>query len=160
MWMRHSGASEKKRNSNGEYQKLADQLEMVPPDVKEQIEKVCTSKSLLCRLIIARTCREPFPLILFSTKTPLDTESFADCCWHTLCIIRRLNTARYYFSVGPICLIFTKGMNFVAGYLLLFMHEEDAFWTLDAIVEDILPNYYDTHLGGLQVQLLSRNEPC
>lgn len=51
-------------------------------------------------------------------------------------------------------------MNFVAGYLLLFMHEEDAFWTLDAIVEDILPNYYDTHLGGLQVQLLPRNEPC
>jgi Rab-GTPase-TBC domain len=42
-------------------------------------------------------------------------------------------------------------MNFVAGFLLLFLEEEDAFWTLETIVNDILPNYYDHYLGGLQV---------
>lgn len=42
-------------------------------------------------------------------------------------------------------------MNFIAGTLLLFMDEEDAFWTLESIVNDILPNYYDGYLGGLQV---------
>lgn len=42
-------------------------------------------------------------------------------------------------------------MNFVAGFLLLFLDEEDAFWVLDSIVNDILVNYYDGYLGGLQV---------
>jgi len=46
---------------------------------------------------------------------------------------------------------YCQGMNFVAGLLLLIVEEEDAFWVLDAIVEDILPNYYDYNLGGVQV---------
>jgi len=44
-------------------------------------------------------------------------------------------------------------MNFIVGILLLFLQEEDAFWLLDSVVEDILPNYYDRHLGGLQVDI-------
>jgi hypothetical protein len=42
-------------------------------------------------------------------------------------------------------------MAFVTGMLLLLMEEEDAFWTLECIVNDVLPNYYDSYLGGLQV---------
>ncbi len=33
-------------------------------------------------------------------------------------------------------------MNFIAGCLLLFMGEEDAFWCLATIVEDLLPGYF------------------
>jgi hypothetical protein len=35
-------------------------------------------------------------------------------------------------------------MNFVAGCLLLFLDEEDAFWALARIIEDLLPGYFST----------------
>lgn len=37
---------------------------------------------------------------------------------------------------------YCQGMNFVAGLLLMFMDEEDAFYCLSVIVEDILPGYF------------------
>ena len=36
---------------------------------------------------------------------------------------------------------YCQGMNFLCGTLLLIMAEEDAFWLLAAIVEDVLPGY-------------------
>ena len=48
-----------------------------------------------------------------------------------------------------------QGMNFVAGCLLLFMDEEDAFWSLACIIEDLLPGYYSTAMVEPQVRLLS-----
>lgn len=44
-----------------------------------------------------------------------------------------------------------QGMNFVAGCLLLFMEEEDAFWCLAVIVEQLLPGYFDTTMAASQV---------
>jgi hypothetical protein len=40
-------------------------------------------------------------------------------------------------------------MNFVVGILLLIMAEEDAFWLLAAIVEDVLPGFYHPSLIGV-----------
>ena len=41
----------------------------------------------------------------------------------------------------------------VAASLLLFMEEEDAFWMMCAIIEDLLPaSYYCNTLIGIQVQ--------
>ncbi len=47
-----------------------------------------------------------------------------------------------------------QGMNFVAGAMLLFMGEEDAFWCLCAIVEDLLPGYFALDLIAPQVDQL------
>lgn len=44
-----------------------------------------------------------------------------------------------------------QGMNFVAGCLLLFMDEEDAFWSLACIIEDLLPGYFSTAMVEPQV---------
>ena len=44
-------------------------------------------------------------------------------------------------------------MNFVAGCLLLFMDEEDAFWSLAVIVEDLLPGYFSLQMLAPQVAL-------
>ena len=44
-----------------------------------------------------------------------------------------------------------QGMNFVAGTMLLFMDEEDAFWALAAVVEDLLPGYFAMDLIAPQV---------
>lgn len=41
-------------------------------------------------------------------------------------------------------------MGVIVGYLLLIMEEEDAFWTMVAIMEDLMPaTYYTTHIPGL-----------
>ncbi|KAK9868611.1 hypothetical protein WJX84_001924 [Apatococcus fuscideae] len=49
---------------------------------------------------------------------------------------------------------YCQGMNFVAGFLLLFMNEEDAFWCLAAIVEDLLPGYFSHAMVAPQVDQL------
>ena len=53
-----------------------------------------------------------------------------------------------------------QGMNFVAGCLLLFMDEEDAFWSLACIIEDLLPGYYSTAMVEPQVHQLSVPLQC
>jgi hypothetical protein len=50
-----------------------------------------------------------------------------------------------------------QGMNFIAACFMLFMGEEDAFWCLAAIVEDLLPGYFDTRMVAPQVGLLCYN---
>ena len=42
-------------------------------------------------------------------------------------------------------------MNYIAAFLLLFMNEEEAFWMLTTIVEDIMTDYYSKDMSGLQV---------
>ena len=44
-----------------------------------------------------------------------------------------------------------QGMNFIAGCLLLFMDEEDTFWCLAIIVEELLPGYYSMAMVEPQV---------
>lgn len=46
---------------------------------------------------------------------------------------------------------YCQGMNFITGLLLLFMEEEDAFYSLCSIVEEILPGYYSKAMLAPQV---------
>eukprot|EP01121_Diplochlamys_sp_Union-15-3_P007995 TRINITY_DN2086_c0_g1_i1.p1 TRINITY_DN2086_c0_g1~~TRINITY_DN2086_c0_g1_i1.p1 ORF type:complete len:355 (+),score=38.41 TRINITY_DN2086_c0_g1_i1:543-1607(+) len=43
---------------------------------------------------------------------------------------------------------YCQSMNIIAGVLLVFMDEESAFWTLDHIVGEKLPNYYSSEMIG------------
>lgn len=51
-------------------------------------------------------------------------------------------------------------MNFVAGTLLLFMEEEDAFWSLATIVENLLPGYYSLVMLAPQVPPPPQHHCC
>ena len=43
----------------------------------------------------------------------------------------------------------------IAASLLLFMEEEDTFWMMCAIIEDLLPaSYYSSTLIGIQVHCM------
>ena len=47
--------------------------------------------------------------------------------------------------------IFLKGMGMIAATLLLFCEEEDVFWMMISIIEDVLPSaYYSSSLWGAQ----------
>ena len=52
-----------------------------------------------------------------------------------------------------------QGLNFIAGCLLLIMEEEDAFWALAVIVEDLLPGYFSFMMVAPQVRA-QRVLPC
>lgn len=63
--------------------------------------------------------------------------------------LRRLLAA---FSVYSPAIGYCQSLNYIAGLLLLFMDEEDAFWTFTVIVHDILPpNIYDVTMEGANI---------
>jgi TBC1 domain family member 6 len=64
-----------------------------------------------------------------------------------LASLRRLLAA---FAVHNPDLGYCQGLNFLAGYLLLLLSEEQAFWVLDCLVNEILPpDYYSPTLIGV-----------
>lgn len=66
-----------------------------------------------------------------------------------LCSLRRLLQAYAYRnpSIG-----YCQSMNYLAAILLLHMPEENAFWAMASLIEDILPfDYYDPSMIGGRV---------
>jgi len=50
---------------------------------------------------------------------------------------------------------YCQGMGMIASTLLLFLPEDDTFWTMTAIIEDLLPaSYFSSNLWGVQADQL------
>lgn len=56
------------------------------------------------------------------------------------------------FSIHSPSIGYCQSLNYIAGLLLLFMTEEEAFWALVTLIEDILPpNIYDVTMEGANI---------
>lgn len=123
MWMRMSGALQKRQRSATDY------LDIVRASANDAL---MTSKQIekdLLRILPSNAC--------FSSATGTGVPR-----------LRRLlrGLAWLYPDIG-----YCQGTGVIAAGLLLFLEEEDAFWMMATIVEDLLPaSYYSSTLLGIQ----------
>ncbi|KAJ9578238.1 hypothetical protein L9F63_005537 [Diploptera punctata] len=134
MWMRLSGALQKKLSSEMSYKDIVKASSNDALVTSKQIEKD------LLRTMPANACFSH----LDSTGIPRLRRVLRGLAW-------------LYPEIG-----YCQGTGMVASSLLLLMEEEDAFWMLSTIVEDILPaSYYSSTLLGIQAdQRVLRNMIC
>ncbi|GCB69147.1 hypothetical protein scyTo_0012372, partial [Scyliorhinus torazame] len=123
IWMRLSGALQKKRNTETSYRDIARNSSNDGSIAAKQIEKD------LLRTMPSNTC--------FSNINSVGIPRLRR-------ILRGL--AWLYPEIG-----YCQGTGMVAACLLLFLEEEDAFWMMCAIIEDLVPpSYFSTTLLGVQ----------
>lgn len=123
IWMRLSGALQKKSNSETSYHDIIKQTGNDQLMSSKQIEKD------LLRILPTNAC--------FSSANGTGIPR-----------LRRIlrGIAWLYPDIG-----YCQGTGVIVASLLLFLEEEDAFWLMATIVEDLLPaSYYSSTLIGIQ----------
>lgn len=123
MWMRFSGAMLKKQNSEISYEDIVKAANNDQLITSKQIEKD------LLRILPTNAC--------FSHPNATGIPR-----------LRRIlrSIAWLYPDIG-----YCQGTGVIVACLLLFMEEENAFWMMATIVEDLLPaSYYSSTLLGVQ----------
>ncbi|OCT85508.1 small G protein signaling modulator 3 homolog [Xenopus laevis] len=123
LWMRLSGALQKKHNSEMTYKDIVRNSSNDDTLAAKQIEKD------LLRTMPSNACFSN----LQSVGVPRLRRVLRGLAW-------------LYPDIG-----YCQGTGMVAACLLLFLEEEDAFWMMAAIVEDLVPvSYFNTTLVGVQ----------
>ncbi|XP_076448737.1 small G protein signaling modulator 3-like isoform X2 [Babylonia areolata] len=123
MWMRISGAYEKKIKSDLSYKDVVkassnDHL-MTSKQIEKDLLRTMPSNACFCNIT--------------STGIPRLRRILRGLAW-------------LYPDIG-----YCQGTGVIAASLLLFMEEEDTFWMMCAIIEDLLPaSYYSSTLIGIQ----------
>ncbi|CAG8511865.1 5269_t:CDS:2 [Ambispora leptoticha] len=140
VWFHYSGAAEKMRNQPDLYEKLLQKSEETRTE-NEYVE------------IIERDLHRTFPenIKFKSSVSPAD-DSSPTLDTENVPIIQSLRRVLVAFSLYSPNIGYCQSLNYIAGLLLLFMEEEQAFWTLVAIIHDYLPeNMYDMTMEGANV---------
>lgn len=62
------------------------------------------------------------------------------------------------YSVRNPTIGYCQGLNFIAGFLLLVLQEENVFWVLASICEDLFPGYYTARMLDTQIDMMVLKE--
>ncbi|XP_031417027.1 small G protein signaling modulator 3 isoform X2 [Clupea harengus] len=123
VWMRLSGALQKKRTSEMSYKEIVKNSSNDDTTAAKQIEKD------LLRTMPTNACFSS----LASVGVPRLKRVLRGLAW-------------LYPDIG-----YCQGTGMVVSCLLLFMEEEDALWMMCALIEDLLPpSYFSSTLLGVQ----------
>ncbi|XP_052267052.1 small G protein signaling modulator 3 homolog isoform X3 [Dreissena polymorpha] len=123
LWVRLSGALDKKKKSDLTYKDIVKASSNDHLMTSKQIEKD------LLRTMPSNACY----CNIHSTGIPRLRRILRGLAW-------------LYPDIG-----YCQGTGVIAASLLLFMEEEDTFWMMCAIIEDLLPaSYYSSTLLGIQ----------
>lgn len=123
IWMRLSGAVQKKANSETSYNEIIKQCGNDQLVSSKQIEKD------LLRILPTNACFSSMD----GTGIPRLRRILRGIAW-------------LFPDIG-----YCQGTGVIVASLLLFLEEEDAFWLMATIVEDLLPaSYYSSTLLGIQ----------
>ncbi|KAI9593750.1 rab-GTPase-TBC domain-containing protein [Syncephalis fuscata] len=157
-WLHYSGAADTMKRNQGRYH----QLVALSSDRKYREYRDLIERDL------HRTFPENIQFTAAATRTPSNiTSRFrqlpASSSVPVLQQLRRVLTA---FAVRCPSVGYCQSLNYVAGLLLLFMSEEEAFWMLCTVVEQIMPEgMYGVKMEGVTVdqevlmQLLEERMP-
>uniref|UniRef100_A0AAY4DIE4 Small G protein signaling modulator 3 n=1 Tax=Denticeps clupeoides TaxID=299321 RepID=A0AAY4DIE4_9TELE len=123
LWMRLSGALQKKRTSEISYREIVKNSSNDDTTAAKQIEKD------LLRTMPTNACFSS----LLSVGVPRLRRVLRGLAW-------------LYPDIG-----YCQGTGMVVSCLLLFLEEEDALWMMCALIEDVLPpSYFSSTLLGVQ----------
>ncbi|KAG9287742.1 hypothetical protein G9A89_004145 [Geosiphon pyriformis] len=148
VWFHYSGAANKMKDQPDLYEKLLQKSED-PRIVNEYVE------------VIERDLHRTFPENIKFKSTVVSEDGGSTLMTDNVPIIQSLRRVLVAFSLYSPNIGYCQSLNYIAGLLLLFMEEEQAFWTIVAIIHEYLPeNMYDLSAGfGWDVDKLDLNMP-
>ena len=132
----------------------------VPEDLRGQVWRTCSGSDemwadarnagYMFNQIVDRATQQPPPdmdvIERDLTRTFPDNSNFDNDEG-----IQKLRCVLMAYSVRNPGVGYCQSMNFLVAVFLLHMNEEEAFWTLCAVVEVLTPEYYSKNMRGIHV---------
>lgn len=157
IWPRLCGSTLKKRRANFCYKDLVKSANKDRPAVAKQIEKdlLRTMPSNACFMTLDSTGVPRLRRILRAIAYLYPDIGYCQVQYETVTYPNLSLSIDYFVLLWLLAILcrfdLFQGMGVIVGTMLLFMEEEDVFWLMMTIIEDILPASFFSHsLLGVQ----------
>ncbi|KAG0000543.1 hypothetical protein BGZ79_005794 [Entomortierella chlamydospora] len=139
-WFHYSGAEDKCNANPGLFKKLVAQAK-AKGSANEHAE------------VIERDLHRTFPEnINFKSQITQQPDGGSHLSTENVAAIQSLRRVLLAFSLHCPSIGYCQSLNYIAGMLLLFMNEEQSFWTLSVIIQNFLPEgMYDVTMEGSNI---------
>ncbi|KAG0369958.1 rab-GTPase-TBC domain-containing protein [Gamsiella multidivaricata] len=139
-WFHYSGAEDKCKANPGLFKRLVAQAKAKGPS-NEHAE------------VIERDLHRTFPEnINFKSQITQHQDGASHLSTDNVAAIQSLRRVLLAFSLHCPSIGYCQSLNYIAGMLLLFMNEEQSFWTLSVIIQNFLPEgMYDVTMEGANI---------
>ncbi|KAF9369576.1 hypothetical protein CPB97_003486, partial [Podila verticillata] len=139
-WFHYSGAEDKCKANPGLFKKLVSQAKSRGAS-NEHAE------------VIERDLHRTFPEnINFKSQIMQQQDGGSQLSTENVPAIQSLRRVLLAFSLHCPTIGYCQSLNYIAGMLLLFMNEEQSFWTLSVIIQNFLPEgMYDVTMEGANI---------